>query len=229
MIGSIVARTTVEANPTFVDPSAGVSVCAYREPDSGCSDVHVTNNLVGGAEYGGFVGAIGHKCYDTSSTIFKNNIAHSIIGTLSGAGAYINRLVSDPEQENCFEISDFKAYKCHNTPFITYSTGKKVVMSRMTFIDNKEGFTALLANKANEYEDLVIEGNDIKIMGETDSPDCPINGGFCDIYHKRGYITSAATWAGKMLHLTNTSPLPPQNIMSISSWGTKIVFNRLTF
>jgi len=102
-------------------------------------------------------------------------------------------------------------------------------MSRMTFIDNKEGFTALLANKANEYEDLVIEGNDIKIMGETDSPDCPVNGGFCDIYHKRGYITSAATWSGKSMHITNTSPLPPQNIMSISAWGSKIVFNRLIF
>jgi len=49
MVGSIVARTTVEANPTFVDPAAGVSICAYREPDSGCSDIHITNNLVGGA------------------------------------------------------------------------------------------------------------------------------------------------------------------------------------
>lgn len=46
------------------------------------------------------------------------------------------------------EISDFKAYKTYYTPFISYSKTKKIVMRRMTFIDNREGFTALITNKA---------------------------------------------------------------------------------
>jgi len=99
----------------------------------------------------------------------------------------------------------------------------------MTFIDNRLGFTAYIANKIDEYGDLLIEFNDIKIYGESDSPDCPNNGGFCQLYHKSGMISPSATWSGKMLHLTMASQLPPHKIKSIAAWGGKAVFNRLQF
>jgi len=95
VVGAVVDRTTIEAGPKFVDKAGGVSVCAYFEPDTSCANIHVTNNLVGGSVYAGFVGAIAHTCGDTTSTRFKNNIAHSIIGVRSGAGAYINKFPGD--------------------------------------------------------------------------------------------------------------------------------------
>jgi len=67
----------------------------------------------------------------------------------------------------------------------------------MTFIDNRVGFTANIVNKPDEYDDLLIEFNDIKIYGESESPDCPNNGGFCQLYHKSGMISPSATWNGK--------------------------------
>lgn len=127
------------------------------------------------------------------------------------------------------EISDFKAYKTYYMPFMSYGETKKVVISRMTFIDNRVGFTANIKNKAEEYGDLLIEGNDIKIYGESESPDCPNNAGFCHLYHKSGLISPSTTWNGKDLHISMASPLPPHKIKSISSWGGKVVFNRLQF
>lgn len=127
------------------------------------------------------------------------------------------------------EISDFKAYKTYYTPFFSYGATKKIVVKRMTFIDNRVGFTANIVNKDEEYEDLLIEINDIKIFGESQSPDCPPNGGFCHLYHKSGMISPSTTWVGKAMHISMMSPLPPHKIKSISSWGGKAVFNRLQF
>jgi len=45
--------------------------------------------------YAGFVGALAHKCGDYSGNRFKDNVAHSVIGIKSGAGAYINKFPSD--------------------------------------------------------------------------------------------------------------------------------------
>jgi len=75
----------------------------------------------------------------------------------------------------------------------------------------------------------MIESNDIKIFGESESPDCPTNGGFCRIYDKSGLLSPTGTWAGKDLHIDSASSLPPHKIKSIASWGTKVVFNRMTF
>jgi len=75
---------------------------------------------------------------------FKDNIAHSVMGIKSGHGGYINKNPSDPTQNNCYEVSDFKAYKTYYMPFFAYGSTKKIVISRMTFIDSRNGYTALL-------------------------------------------------------------------------------------
>jgi len=147
IIGHVVDRTTIEAGDGFVDKSGGVSVCAYFEPDDTCENISVTNNLAGGVVYAGFVGTLAHTCGDTTSTSFKNNIAHSVKGISSGAGAYINKVPSDAGQATCMEISDFKAYKTYYTPFFSYGETKKIIINRMTFIDNRVGFTANIKNK----------------------------------------------------------------------------------
>lgn len=62
----------------FVDRRAGITVCALLENDK-CKDLKITNNIVAGAGYGGFV-VPAHDCGDTAQTQFRDNIAHSVDG-----------------------------------------------------------------------------------------------------------------------------------------------------
>merc|ERR1712224_456688 len=103
----------------------------------------------------------------------------------------------------------------------------------MTVVDNREGMGGMIANKGNEYDmDTVdLTFNDIKVYGEYGSPDCPQNGegGFCFKFDKFGYFSALGTWKGKDFHIGETSPLPPHNVMSISSWGTRVELYRTHF
>jgi hypothetical protein len=69
------------------------------------------------------------------------------------------------------------------------------------------------------------------VYGESDAPDCPQNGdgGYCEKTHKMAFMTSAATYKNKDFHIGTTSPLPPHNIMSMSSWYARVVLNRVKF
>jgi len=66
VVGHIVDRGTTEAGDGFIDKAGAVSICAYFEPDTICSNIKVTNNIAGATVYAGFVGAIAHKCYETN-------------------------------------------------------------------------------------------------------------------------------------------------------------------
>jgi len=96
------------AGDGVLDKEACVAVCSYdRNGPSPCTDVSITNNIAAGCKFSGFI-APGYDCDDTTSTAFKDNIAHSIKGT--GADIY-------PDGKNgnnhgtCYELSHFKAYK----------------------------------------------------------------------------------------------------------------------
>ena len=66
-----------------------MAICSYFYDDGDvCFDLHIKNNIVGGAQYMGY-GAPGHNCGDYSGDNFVNNTAHSIDGAKSGMGAYI--------------------------------------------------------------------------------------------------------------------------------------------
>jgi hypothetical protein len=95
----------------ILDKMGGVAICSQVEGNS-CRDIHVTNNIVAGAAYAGFV-AMGHECGDYSGDSFKDNVAHSIAGRKGGAGAIIYPDPSSPAQAtSCYEGSYFSAYKC---------------------------------------------------------------------------------------------------------------------
>lgn len=57
--------------------------------------------------FAGFI-APGYNCDDTTSTTFKDNIAHSISGT--GANIYPDS-VNGNNHATCYELSHFKSYK----------------------------------------------------------------------------------------------------------------------
>jgi len=91
-----------------VDKWACVAVCSYFEPDTGCKNVKVNDNIAAGCKFAGFV-TPGHKCatYSAEEQNFKGNVAHSVAG--HGARIYPNP--NDKESTTCFEGSYFSAYK----------------------------------------------------------------------------------------------------------------------
>jgi hypothetical protein len=106
-------------------------------------------------------------------------------------------------------------------------------MTNIIAVDNREGFGVSINNKKLEYDTDYIGAilSDIYVYGETESPDCPQNGegGFCLKYHKKAFTAAMGTWGGKAMHIGETSPLPPHNIMGIMSWWTKVLLYRVRF
>lgn len=96
----------------------------------------------------------------------------------------------------------------------------------MTVVDNIQGMGGMINNKNNEYDmDIVdLTFRDIKVYGEYGNPDCPQEGkgGYCFKTTKFGFFTGLGTWGGKEHHIGTSSPLPPHNVMAISSWGTRV-------
>ena len=91
-----------------MDKEACVAVCSYaKDAPSPCTTVTVTNNTAAGCKFAGFI-APGYNCADTTSTVFKDNISHSIKGT--GANIYPDG-VNGVNHGTCYELSHFKAYK----------------------------------------------------------------------------------------------------------------------
>ena len=86
-----------------VDYEACVAFCSFGQ----CSTTSIVNSVAAGCQYAGFV-APGHDCFDTSSTKFKDNTAHSI----DGVGAFIYPDENEPDHGTCYEGSHFTAYKC---------------------------------------------------------------------------------------------------------------------
>lgn len=195
-----------------MDKGGGYSICAL----SSCgSDIKVRNNIAAGVVYAGFV-TIGHACGEYNT--MDGNVAHSVKGLKAGHGLYFKQ---GPDQTTCTEYSHFSGYKCYYQGAFAYPDEVQVKMSHMTLVDNKLGFGAQVRKKDAEYilrDDIVFD--DIHVYGESDSPDCPQdgNGGFCHKYHKMAFFASQGTWAGKDMHITSSSALPPHGIISISTW-----------
>jgi hypothetical protein len=140
----------------LLDQEGAVSACSYLGGETGCTDIHLTNNIAGGSHYCGFC-TIGHDCGDTSGTIMSNNTAHSIKGTLAGHGMVVSHDHTKSHHGNCFEASDFKAYKNYYMGAVAFSPTDNVRLSRMTMIDNIGGFGAHTAPGPNgEYGEHVV-------------------------------------------------------------------------
>lgn len=113
--------------------TGGIFSCAENFPDS-CSDISITNNIVAGSDFSGYV-VYGHSCNDPNSNNFKNNFAHSIKGT----GAIIYPDPNDAAQSDCMEGSDFYAYKNVFDGAVSGFLYKTVQYRDMVFVDNGYG------------------------------------------------------------------------------------------
>lgn len=204
-----------------IDKEGGIAFCSFFDGDK-CFDSSVQNSIVAGVIYGGYI-VPGHKCGDTSSILFKNNVAHSI----DGSGAYIYPDPADSSQASCYESSGFSAYKCRDTPLTTFYSTKEVRMRDMTFVDNHLGVSL---NIGREGEELTIQMFDSEIYGEVagvnqDAPDG--QSPWCE--DKHGLMLFSAATGGKPLHPTMPSSLPIHKIKSNGSWGGNVILNNVNF
>jgi len=180
-----------------LDKRCAVCVCAYYEGN--CFDIRLTDNIAGGAFYAGFV-APGHPCDQGPGATFRNNVAHSV----DGVGAWI---YPDPTTGGaaCFEGSFFAGYKNKRESAGTYFQAAKVIFRDMTSIDNVAGISAQLDGSHIKLER-------IKIFGETESPDCPEDGGFCVKPVKTGLTSVVMAGGAKPKLITNKSLYPHSKI-----------------
>jgi len=100
-----VKRRQWKGGDNTIDKEACVAYCSWSEPDR-CSGNSLKNSVAIACPYAGFV-APGHDCDDTTSEVFRDNLAHSIDGT----GAHIYPDPSRSSHPVCYEASHFKAYK----------------------------------------------------------------------------------------------------------------------
>ena len=131
----------------------------------------------------------------------------------------------------CSEGSYFTAYKIHHSAITGgYKAGpNKVIFSNMILIDNMKGFSAGLSVSTDVDIDVEIQMNDNKIYGESPSPDCPSNGGFCVAESKWGMTASTILTGAKPEHPLMPSAMPYDKAKSAGSWPGKITLYRNEF
>lgn len=104
----------------------------------------------------------------------------------------------------------------------------------MTLVDNRYGIHVAKGIKdpvglIKERADIAF--NDIRIYGESDSPDCPQNGvgGFCYSKEKVGYLSALSVEGGKAFHETLPPMIPLHKIMKEANWQAKVELKRMQF
>lgn len=136
-VGHIRARYTTEIIGNTLDKYGGILICSFGYPKP-CKEMQVTNNVVAGSIYAGFV-TMGHDCDDKAQKVFKDNLAHSIDGGIDGVGALIYNDPSSEKQKTCMEVGNFKGYKCGKEAIFTWPAAKRVVVKNVVAIDCVNG------------------------------------------------------------------------------------------
>jgi hypothetical protein len=144
-IGDVNSRTW-NAVGMILDKEACVAVCSYeKDKPSACTGVSITNNVAAGCLFSGFI-APGYNCDDTTSTAFKDNIAHSIKGT--GANIYADD-VNGSNHGTCYELSHFKAYKTEQPCVATHYHTVEMRAHDITCIDAQLGINLQTAGEGD--------------------------------------------------------------------------------
>ena len=144
VLSVVTERTTLEFSSSMsADVQGGIAVCSLTYPRP-CTDVQVSNNLVAGSIYAGFL-TMGQDCGDDNALTFKDNVAHSVSGGLNGIGAMI---FPDPAKEShaeCHQASHFKAYKCEEQGILSWGDSMHAIVSHITAVDVGGGLMVNMA------------------------------------------------------------------------------------
>lgn len=144
VLSVVTARTTLEfSDGMSMDIQGGVSICAMTMP-APCADVQVTNNIVAGSIYAGFL-TMAQDCDDDESLTFRDNVAHSISGGLNGVGAMLYPNPASETSGECHQASHFGAYKTEQQGILTWGDSKHAIMSHITAVDCAGGVMVNMA------------------------------------------------------------------------------------
>jgi hypothetical protein len=123
--------------------------CAYDKQKTGeaCYDTSVTNSRVSGCPFVGFA-APGYSCDDTTSDIFRDNVAHSC----DGVGVHIYPNPADSKSINCYQGSHFAAYKNQQQGTATHYNSAEVRIHDVVMIDNLWGISLQLGIEREQYK-----------------------------------------------------------------------------
>lgn len=199
------------------DKEGAFAICSYNWPEGPCADISVTNNIAGGVTYAGFV-VPGNECGEDAQFRIRDNVAHSSDGDVSGEGLIVFPSKADyPSHKNCYQASHFSGYKLTMAGANSYYSSEKVVMSDMTLVDNHYGFAVNIICPGDYAENEIVI-RDSQIFGDSISPDCPEDGGFCYEPSKYGMIIGGATRGGGEPHNPVPVMRPHHKIMSDSCW-----------
>jgi hypothetical protein len=177
----------------------------------------VTNNIAGGIVYAGFL-APAHKCgEEATQTVFRDNVAHSSTSTSSGEGLVTFPNKADSSHSTCYQASHFSGYKLRVAGVNSFQITKKTVLSDMTLVDNHFSFAVNIVCPGDyEPNEIVIKNS--HMYGDSISPDCPDNGGFCEQIDKYGMVIGGSIRGGKLPHNPTTSPRPHYKIKTDACW-----------
>ena len=109
-----------------------------------CTDMQITNNIVAGSVFAGFL-TMAQDCGDDSALTFKGNVAHSIDGGHNGVGALIYADPSKEEHAECHQASHFGAYKTASAGIWGCATSKHGIFSHITAVDVAGGLGLALS------------------------------------------------------------------------------------
>lgn len=230
-VGHVVHRETFVNIANTVDLEGGVSICSYPGGLGGCKDISVTNNVIGGSVYAALV-THGYDCGDTSQTLMKNNVGHSVQGIQMGHGLIVGTDASRPSTSNCVEASGFVGYKLYYMGAAAFPKTNKIIFSGMTMIDNQYGFGPnMVPGTVGDYGEHVMQLQDNVIIGESLAPDCPQNkqGGYCFKFDKYGLMIGFGAVKGKDNHISGKSALPIHNVHGVATPGARNVYLRNHF
>lgn len=127
------AAQEASSGGTILDKVGGILIGSLGYPKQN-QGIRVTNNIVAGTEYAGYT-VMAHNCGAGRPSTFFGNVAHSIDGNKEGTGALVYPDPSIPDHGNCYEASNFAAYKCSETGIYTLFRSHHVIFKEMTMID----------------------------------------------------------------------------------------------
>jgi len=177
----------------------------------------VTNNIVGGVGYSAFI-APSHRCGQAQTqNQFRNNVAHSVEGMKSGEGLVFFPPKQDSTLAECNEASHFYGYKLKMTAVNSFYKSARVIFSNMVLVDNHYGIAGVVTCPGDYAEsELVIR--DSVFYGDSISPDCPPDGGFCHRTDKTAIVVSGPIQATKKPHQSSPTQLPFWMILKDGCW-----------
>lgn len=207
-------------------------MCSYTK-DTKCTKTSVTNSIVGGCPYAGFI-AVGYGCADpaggSTTNVFKDNVAHSV----DGSGACIFPDPGLSSGKTCYQGSDFKAYKNSQASIGVMQETNEARFSTIISVDNTLGVSINLSGETDVEKKAVFKNSFVYGESSDLAKDCPdgsgsATGADCYCQDKMGHMSTLNPRNDKPPHNPSASARPVYKQKSYSTWNAKAIIENVQF